>query len=361
MRRCRVGQCVGALIMVLALGMTAGADVEETAMKGSAKVPMEVRYEPAWLSWVASTTGCLRALGVDCDTVDVAGYSGYAFVMTVNEGMCPSGPTVFDWGLLSSGVRSLGRSMLAFRGATCGGTPQDFQAAYEVVRREVEAGRPCVLWGTYIPEFGIAVGVEDGHYLVKTFKPMMKQPEPPIPFDELKVPGGTYVLAFPSSAAVVRSEADRAAVRHALTMIAYTSGDARYRSGLEAYDQWIAALEGGRASGQGRGHGNAYNAQCWAEAKRFAHEFLKRLAGRNEAVAEPLGRAAGAYGEAAGEMKKVADLFTLPCPEDRADDPEVRAQAIEALRAAKAAETQAVAALREAAEAWPREEPPTEQ
>jgi hypothetical protein len=36
-------------------------------------------YRPAWLTWVASATTCLNALGIECDRVDVAGFSGYAF------------------------------------------------------------------------------------------------------------------------------------------------------------------------------------------------------------------------------------------------------------------------------------------
>ena len=74
----------------------------------------EVTYQKAWLTWVASTTTCLRTLGVDCDTVDVAGTTGYAFVMSVHEQLCPSGPTVFDWGMLEHGVHLLGRSTLVF-------------------------------------------------------------------------------------------------------------------------------------------------------------------------------------------------------------------------------------------------------
>jgi hypothetical protein len=45
----------------------------------SVNVPMAVKYSPSWLSWVAATTTCLRALGVSCDGVDVAGMTRYAF------------------------------------------------------------------------------------------------------------------------------------------------------------------------------------------------------------------------------------------------------------------------------------------
>ena len=34
---------------------------------------------------MAATTGCLRALGVSCDATDVAGHSGYAFLLNIAE------------------------------------------------------------------------------------------------------------------------------------------------------------------------------------------------------------------------------------------------------------------------------------
>jgi len=238
---------------------------------------------------------------------------------------------------------------MSFHGGKCGGSDQDFRAAYELVRREVEAGRPCVLWGAYVPEFAIAVGVEGNSYLVKSFKPLMGDPEPPIPLDQLQAPGGAYVLAFPASVEVARADADRQAVFHAREMLSYEVGDPHYANGLAAYDQWIAAL----GVGDLPAHGNSYNAQCWAEAKRCAHQFLARLAERNPVVSEPLGRAARAYGEAAEAMGAVAHLFPFPDSENKVADPEVRAKAVPALRAAKAAETRAASALAEAAEAWP--------
>ena len=48
---------------------------------------IQVEYQPAWLTWVAAATTCLKALGVECDTVDVAGFSGYAFCMSVHKNL----------------------------------------------------------------------------------------------------------------------------------------------------------------------------------------------------------------------------------------------------------------------------------
>ena len=77
---------------------------------------MKVDYPPAWLTWVASATGCLNALGVDCDHADVAGFTGMAFLMTVHETLCPSGPTVRVSELPLRGIACLGRSHLVYTG-----------------------------------------------------------------------------------------------------------------------------------------------------------------------------------------------------------------------------------------------------
>jgi hypothetical protein len=334
---------------------TAGGEVMKGAasapMSGSAKVPMPVEYQPAWLTWVSATTGCLKALGVECDTVDVAGYSGYAFVMVVHEELCPSGPTVFDWQRLEWGPRLLGRETTVFSGEECGGNEPDFRGAYELAKREIEAGGPVVIWGAYVPEFAIAVGVEDGAYEVRSFKPFAGEPEPPIPFDKLETPGGVYMLGFPEKTEVSRAESDRKAVVNAAAIVDAPAVAEKYAAGLAAYDLWIEALEADRVLP----FGNAYNAQCWAEAKRFAAEFLARLAKRNEAVAAPLSDAAKAYGETAAEMAKVAELFPFPDAEEKVKEADLRAEAIKALQAAQKAEARGQAALKQAAQQWPED------
>src|SRR2546426_6610764 len=118
-------------------------------------VPMKVDYTPAWLSWVTATTTCLRALEVACDPVDVAGMTGYAFHLLVARGLCPSGPTAFDWGALLPGVWRLGRATSVFQ-VGCWTKPKEseavreqFRQAHAMARREGAAGRPCVMWGAY--------------------------------------------------------------------------------------------------------------------------------------------------------------------------------------------------------------------
>jgi hypothetical protein len=311
-------------------------------------VPMEVKYESAWLTWVAATTACLRALGVQCDMADVAGMSGYAFMLAVHEELCPSGPTMHNWGLLEGGICMLGRSVLSYKSWDCHTkeaasdiTRAHCREAFEHVEREVRAGRPCVLWGTYVPEFGVAVGVQDRHYLVKTFYGAIGREEPPIPWDGVNAPGGPYVLALPTatSRSAPRPHADRYAVGLAAQLLYSRSPMREYSFGLEAYDRWVQALESNRAAP----FGNSYNAQCYHEGRAFARDFLKRVCARNPQVAA-LAIAADAYAEAAEAMAHVAKLFPFPY-EAEAIPEQDRREAVGYLRAAQAAETRTAEAL----------------
>jgi hypothetical protein len=304
------------------------------------RVPMEVQYQPAWLTWVAATTTCLRALGQDCDCADVAGMSGYAFVINVHKELCPSGPTVFDWYTLHSGIEHLGRTT-----ACC--ASGDPRAAYDLVAAEVEAGRPCVIWGAYVPEFAAAVGVEDGAYHVRSFRSVTGEPEVPIRFDELQAPGGPYSLAFPSTVDVAQPDADRAALAHAAEVLSRPAFEGDYGYGPDAaYDTWIAALQANVADP----FGNAYNTACWSEGRRFAGAFLTRVALRNSDLVGPVGDAAEAYAGASAAMHRLAVLFPFPQGGD-IGNPDVRAQAVDALRDAQAAEKRAATALAAAAAA----------
>jgi hypothetical protein len=203
-----------------------------------------------------------------------------------------------------------------------------------------------VIWGAHVPEFGIAVGVEDRKYIVES----LTEKHDPIPFDKLSACVGAQVLAFPTAAGRMGVERDSSALHHALACLSFQTGDPKYACGQAAYDRWIAAMESGKTDP----FGNSYNTQCWTDAKRMAHAFVTRLAERNAAVSKQLGAAAAAYAEVVAAMERVADLFPFPDSEKKVEDPKIRAQAIEPFRAAKAAEAKATNALAAAVAAWPK-------
>jgi len=327
----------------------------ETATAQAVMVPMKVEWQPAWLTWVGATTTCLKALGVNCDPADVAGTSGYAFTMSVHEALCPSGPTMFDWGSLLSGVNFLGRSTINYQSCDCytgefrnDRTRAHCRMAYEIAAKEISEGRPCVIWGAYVPEFAVAIGIEggmqEGKYIVKSCRECSKEEQPPISWDGLDAPGGPYVLAFPTPTQFAdRVGIDKQAVARAVRLLRSESAFPKYGFGLEAYDWWIKALETNTADA----FGNAYNSQCYAEAKRYARDFLGKVASRNKKVAEPLSKAVEHYTGTVDAMSLLAKLFPFP-PGEEVKDEKTRAKAVKALKRAKKSEKKAVEALEDA-------------
>jgi hypothetical protein len=308
---------------------------------------MDVEYHPAWLTWVASATTCLRALGVECDQADVAGFSGYAFHLGIHEEICPSGPTLLEWGRLSRGAHSLGRATVELRcpDTTRPSLPRQeaCRAAFDLVQHEVEAGRPSVLWGTYVPEFGVVVGIDDESYHVKTFREVLRQEQPPIRYDQTETPGGVYVLGFPAVAQYGELERDLEAILEAIRLWERPAYG-RYRFGADGYDAWIEALEAGRAERFGCG----YNAACYAEGRRFACQFLGRLSARRPRAADLLRHAAEFYGEAAEAMGRLSELFPFSHEEQGPITAAARIEEAAGLLAqARDAESRAMASLRD--------------
>jgi hypothetical protein len=318
---------------------------------------LNAQYPCCWLSWVGAARGCLNALGVACDNVDVAGQSGYAFRIQIHDQLCPSGPTMLPWDSLPIGVRRLGRSTLVYTGSECHAgewknerTRRHCAEAFELVRREIDAGRPCVIWGAYIPEAAVCIGYEGDHYLVDSCRRHTGQQQPPIRFDELDAPGGLYVLAFPTETRMPQESADREAIWDAVNAMSWQmyEGD-DWSAGAAAYDRWARSLVERKDVIP---FGNAYNAQCWAEARQCAERYVERVAARTLHV--PLLREAQrAFKRSADALEGVAKLFPFPGNVNDLSDANRRAAA-EALRDAKVGDVAALAALQNALTDWKR-------
>jgi hypothetical protein len=313
-----------------------------------------VRFGSSWLSWVGATAGCLDALGVQCDPADVAGHSGYAFRLVIPKDVCVSGPTLFAWESLLPGAWRLGRSTTLLHSPQMNAAQkksdtarEQCRVAFEAAKREIDAGRPCVINGAYVPEFAIVVGIEGESYQVETFKRMLNEPQPAVKFDEIDAPGGAYVLGFPTAIDVDAPRADRDSIWHAVAIMSEPNNGGEYATGIGAYDAWIKAMNADST----RWFDNAYNAHCWADARRLAATFVDRVAGRNDSITS-LRAAHAALGATADSLEQVATLFPFPPATKDAPDAKVRKQAIEALKSAQRADTEALKQLRAAIDAW---------
>ncbi len=310
------------------------------ATNTTSRVPMSIEYEPAWLTWVGATTTCLRALGVDCDAADVAGHSGYAFAISINGGLCPSGPTDVDWAALVYGPQSLGRSTTTLLTGDCHTdgsrgerTEAHCRAVFDLIRGEIEAGRPCVLWGAGPPEFGVVRGIEGEDYLLVAGGPTPER----LAWDAIDAPGGPYALAFPTPVRL-HEDRDLTALRRAFAMLTRPQEGQSARRGLEAYDFWVEELRESRADA----FGNSYNAQCWAEARRRAKTFIGRIADCYGVEGGPIDRIRHAFIAVSDHLDQVAELFPFCRDEGTVEDADRIEQAVAHLEAARTAEQSAI-------------------
>jgi DNA-binding HxlR family transcriptional regulator len=321
-------------------------------------------YQPCWLSYTGAMAGSLKALGVNCDVVDVGGYSGYAFLINVSKGdTCPSGPTALGaaWKQIHKATESLGWALEHYtEGFHCypkvegKHTPNEIELArklFERVKRAINKDKPVVLWGLVVPEYGIVTGYKGESYLTSTFRHLTNQPENPILFYDLHAPSGLEAFFFKDKVKPDPILLGRGAVENAIRFAEAKNPTLdNYVAGPEALDEWANVLENLPEEKQNY-HGNSYVAACVCEGRAIATEFLKRLADKHPGKhSEHLLAAAECYAKGAKLMEGFTQIFPFRFQgEMNAKD---RKKAAELLRKIKPLEEEAIGHMKIALETW---------
>jgi hypothetical protein len=308
----------------------------------------DLRWKPRWVSHLGCVAGCLDYLGLDVSEAWLFGATGHAFIINVSdEKMCPSGPTAWN----TKRFRELGKNVgYESRGLCASRNDSDFEAKRKLIWEDTKLafdnGLPTYGWELDIPEYYVLYGYDDVGYFYSG--PGADDGAGPKPWQEL----GDTDIGMLEMYSLMESKAadDRTTVPEALAFaLAFAESPAewvfpKYKAGLAAFDNWIAALEGGTADGLGA----AYNAQVWHECREFAVAFLKEAKERLGGSAGPFDEAIASYEVVAENLKKVAELFPFfEREEGHVKDKERCAQATTALRAAREAEEKGLAALAE--------------
>lgn len=298
---------------------------------------------------------CLEAatghLGIDISPGWLYGGTGHAFVMSLGEDLCPSGPHCWKQGPMHRLARNLPFRIGGVAGPRA--TPELSAKAWDHVRASIEHGRPCYGWHW---EWVLITGFDDEGYfysgVVEPEKDWRDFGAKAIGF--LEIYSVTPAEPAPDEKTVLDSL--RFAVEYAENHAEHTLDG--YDGGLDAYDTWIRGLNAGKTDP----HGLTYHTRIWLECRTFAADFLDeantRTQRRHATTLEP---AARHYRDIADALRRVEDLLEIPDwpPTDdqkarlRAllDDPSRREPIVEAVREARAAEAAGLGALREAAAA----------
>ena len=326
--------------------------------EGEKKLPTRelagLRWKPMWISHVGCVKPCLDYLGMDVSVPWLFGATGYAFMLNVHEGLCPSGWHVADF---AGEFFRLGRNV-GFTVVQLGekpGVQEDLRAkqtrAWEGTRKAIDAASPCYGYDLEIGDYYIVYGYDDTGYYYSG--PRCDAGKGPLPWQDLGATGQVKVMIM-NVVKPTRPADDVKTIKDALEFaVKYAKGGAEpnklYVAGLRGYDQWIHSLESGKADG----YGTAHNAVCYAECRRFAVEFLKEArerlrktsawdAGLDSLFDEAIGR----YETVAQNLQKVADTFPFfERKPEHIKDPERCRAAVESLKAAKNAEESGLISL----------------
>jgi len=319
-----------------------------------------LRAQPLWMTRVGGLIGAAKYLKFDASPTWIYGASGHAFALNIHEAICPSGPTAWPTEKSDALAANLGLLVETFRTHR---SESDAAARLEAIwtkaRHAIDDGLPCMAWWLDHGDWYVVVGYDaEGNYLFDDFGRRISKKHYTTLTDNPT--GIAAVLTIMRGQPI---DDDRTTVREALAFaVEHGAGEhshEKWHTGLAGYDAWIRALSNETliATDKAVGFGMAYNAQCWAEARRHAAPFLTQAAERldDPTAAPPLIRAAKHYETVAAHLDAVAKTFPFTTGPDQPPDKEgmaariadaaLRARAVKDLTAARAAEQAALAEL----------------
>lgn len=281
----------------------------------------EIVFESTWTQAALAMFGAIQYTDKKHLTlVDVMGYTGHAFRMTIHEETADvAGPTEFDWGsMLSAGLKNLGFSAKHIGEPNCEQpTPELLMEAVNLVQTSVDEGTPVVAWDMFVPEFGLIYGYDDEKQLFKA-KDISKDGE--LAYEKLGRGeiGELFVLAITDSYPIDRYSS----LYNTLDMILDHAHNRQrnfvrepFKCGLAGYEAWVNAFTKRTVDP----FGNSYNIQHVSCARDFAWKFLHTLSQEWESEGEIDGQirtlaaeAANHYEQVAEALHPLAEMFPFP-------------------------------------------------
>ncbi len=311
-----------------------------------AKKLENLKWKPMWVSHLGCIKGCLDYLNLDISEAWLFGATGHAFIINVHEVVCASGPTAWRTEMLFELAKNIGYTVdgiFAFK------SEKDFaekqKKAWERIKQAIDEGIPCYGWELDIPEFYVINGYDDaGYYFSGPLCDDGKGPK------QWKQVGDTEIGVLEMYSIEQGQPADDVkAVKQAFEFaLEYSKSPEKwiypkYGAGLDGYDNWIKALEQGKADSLGM----AYNSAVWSECRSYAVGFLKEAKSRmDERLSHLFDEASKHYEVVAQNLKAIVDVFPFRDRKPEHIKDEVRVGAgIEHLKVARSAEAKGLTLL----------------
>ena len=274
------------------------------------------RQEPGiYHSYMAGLATALNYLDKDFDPVWLMGVSAFAFRTFVNEGMCPSAMSIFDWsGILPEAIEQAGYDCLYIErvwGQEALEEERRHQAQSAIIEH-IDLGIPAIVWDIDDCEWGLIIGYDQKNKIYTTLTNRGRQST--LPFDKLGQ-NGINIL----SAAIPRRKNDRnksdiirsslqTAVDHAeqkewIDSPQYQNGLAAYNMWAGIYEKWHNLPESMTDSDLAKGalQNSKYYAGHHYSARCYARDYLKSIAEINDNLL----KASDSFGMAAAELRNI--------------------------------------------------------
>jgi hypothetical protein len=303
-------------------------------------------------SYMACLATALNHITGGLDPVWLMGSSSFAFRIVVNETLCPSAMSIFDWtAVLPEAIKNAGHqcTYVSRLWHESDKMAERQQEAHDAILAGLRDGHPAVVWDVHDVEWGLIVGYDERReeYLALSFEGK----DVTLPRDRLGQNGIDILSVAIPHLANNRSRDDmianslRAAVRHAEGQ--EWMDRPKYQDGLAAFDLWSLIYERGAMlaeAGKGENissdvldHARYYAAHYYG-ARCYARDYLRMIADGDTHLTQ----AAECYGRIAEALRIVWD--SASAMQHLKDATLLRAMS-KRIKAAGAAETEGIEAL----------------
>ena len=270
-------------------------------------------------SYMSSLATALNYIEGQLDPVWLIGSSAFAFRIFINEVMCPSALSIFDWSsILPEAVEQAGYhcnyvSRLWHEGDK---EKEKREQAHVVIVEGIDRGFPAVVWDVADCNWGLMIGYEQNKQLYETLTYQGKPSS--LPFEKLGQNGNNILSVAVPGEPNTRSR-EEIVLNSLKTAVAHAEQKEwmdrpKYQDGLPAYDLWALLFERW-ALLVGAGKGGRINSKmpeyslCYADhyysARCYARDYLRFIADGNVM----LQKASLSYERAASSLKPVWDCF----------------------------------------------------
>jgi hypothetical protein len=314
----------------------------------------EPRGEPGiYHSFMKSLATAIYYIDGKLDPTWLMGTSGFAFRSWVNEVMCPSAMSVFDFSsILPEAIEQAGYHAIhisRFWNEADKESERRAEAQAAIIEG-INRGVPAIVWDIAEAEWGLIKGYDLEEKIYHTLTHNGKSTE--LLFDKLGRNGINILsVAIPGEVnqrnreLIIRNSLT-AAVNHA-EQKEWTDRP-KYQNGLPAYDLWASLFEKWAMlieAGKGENiHPDIWNfatyyAGHYYSARCYAREYLKWIANGNDLLI----KAASCYANVSSALKPVWDYFS----QNRPIDAETLHSLTENIKRARAAEGEGINFIKE--------------